>query len=167
MGAPRILNGLTIKMDGFANGVASGLSLSDAYRAAYNVDSMKDTTVQHNASLLNNDPKVTARINTLLQRKAVLADINLASVAAEMDDARRTAKHAEVPQVASMIAASRAKANLVGILTPQLEVKQRSLTIEATLDELNIDDLRQLLALGDTAKALEAGDSSIPPDARG
>ena len=66
-----------------------------------------------------------------------------------------------------MIAASRAKANLVGILTPEVEVKQRSLTIEATLADLNIDDLRQLLALGDTAKALEAGDGSIPPDAPG
>tara|TARA_R100001086_G_scaffold111157_1_gene56701 strand:- start:799 stop:1302 length:504 start_codon:yes stop_codon:yes gene_type:complete len=163
----KLRNGLTRKQENFAQGVASGLTLSDAYRAAYDINGDKPETVQHNASLLASNTTVASRIEELNERLAVLADINLASVAAEMDDARVTAKHAEVPQVASMIAASRAKANLVGILTPQLEVKQRSLTIEATLDELNIDDLRQLLALGDTAKALEAGDGSIPPDAPG
>ena len=126
MSQPTLRNGLTYKQEAFAQGVVTvPLSLSDAYRANYATDSMSDNALYVEASRLARHPKVSLRIAELQDRLAALADINLASVAAEMENARRVAENAEIPQVSAMIAASRAKANLVGLLQPTVNVNKR------------------------------------------
>jgi hypothetical protein len=54
---------ITIKMNAFARHVAEGLSLADAYRAAFNAASMKAKTVRDDASRLAQHSGVRAAVN--------------------------------------------------------------------------------------------------------
>lgn len=65
---------LTAKQEQFAQGIASGLNQSDAYRAAYSAGKMKPETVQQTASRLMTDRKVSARVTEL---RAELANKSL------------------------------------------------------------------------------------------
>jgi phage terminase small subunit len=57
---------LTDKQEKFAQGVAlEGMSLSDAYRAAYDTSRMKDKTINEKACVLAKDGKIAARIAEL------------------------------------------------------------------------------------------------------
>lgn len=65
---------LTKNQEAFAQGVASGLNQTEAYRSAYNTSRMKDSTVWSRASELAAHRKVAARI---AQLKAELASKQL------------------------------------------------------------------------------------------
>lgn len=58
----RLPSGITAKMDAFARHVAEGLSLADAYRAAFNTANMKSRTVSNDASRLAQHRGVSAAI---------------------------------------------------------------------------------------------------------
>lgn len=63
---------LTAKQEAFCQGIADGLGQADAYRAAYDAEGMKDSTVYPLASKLMKNSKVAARIDELkagLQQK--------------------------------------------------------------------------------------------------
>lgn len=66
---------LTGKQEAFAQAVAKGAVLSDAYREAYDAERMKDKTIWEEACKLAQNPKVSARVKTLQ---------------AEMEEDRRT-----------------------------------------------------------------------------
>lgn len=55
-------NGLTVKMYRFAEAVADGSSLADAYRTAFSALQMRPKTVRDEASRLAKNPGVTAAI---------------------------------------------------------------------------------------------------------
>lgn len=61
--------GLTAKQEAFAQGVAKGQTLSEAYREAYDCSNMKDSSVWTEASKLMDNPKVIHRVNGLQQAK--------------------------------------------------------------------------------------------------
>lgn len=56
---------LTPKQEKFAQGIASGMSQSDAYRHAFNAGNMKAETIHKRASELMNDGELTGRISDL------------------------------------------------------------------------------------------------------
>lgn len=57
---------LTDKQEKFCQAVAlEGMSLSDAYRSAYETKNMKDKTVNEKACVLAKEDKITARIEEL------------------------------------------------------------------------------------------------------
>ncbi len=56
-------SGITMKMNIFARHVAEGLSLADAYRAAFNTSSMKAKTVRDDASRLAQHSGVRAAVD--------------------------------------------------------------------------------------------------------
>lgn len=56
---------LTHKQEAFAQAVAAGATLSDAYRTAYSADSMKPATINVKASELMSNGKVSARVGQL------------------------------------------------------------------------------------------------------
>jgi hypothetical protein len=62
---------LTAKQEAFAQGIADGLTQADAYRAAYDAESMTDNTIYARASELMRNSKVAERIQEL---KGALAD---------------------------------------------------------------------------------------------
>lgn len=67
----KLPNGLTAKQEQFAQGLASGLSNADAYRAAYDAASMKDNTIHTEASKLACNPAISNRVRAILDEKAI------------------------------------------------------------------------------------------------
>jgi hypothetical protein len=67
----KLANGLTAKQEAFAQGLASGLSNADAYRAAYDASKMKDNSIHAEASRLAASPTISARVREILDGKAI------------------------------------------------------------------------------------------------
>lgn len=78
------VTGITQKQEAFVQGVASGLSLSAAYRAAFVADGMADQTVHHHACVLLTQGKVKARLEMIsaekeqMRRMLAVSDIEAA-----------------------------------------------------------------------------------------
>lgn len=80
---------LTAKEEKFSVNVFSGMTLTDAYKDAYNTDNMTDKTANEKASLLAKKDKIRSRIQQLrdeannskivsaIKRKEILSDIVL------------------------------------------------------------------------------------------
>jgi len=96
-----IKGGLTAKQEAFAQGVASGKTLSEAYRNAYDAENMKDASIWNEASRLMDHPQVTARVSAIQKateektlhdqarlRRLVLERLYEESANAESDSAR-------------------------------------------------------------------------------
>jgi len=60
-----VKDGLTAKQEAFAQEVAKGSTLANAYRKAYNAERMKDSSVWCNASKLMSDAKVAQRVKAI------------------------------------------------------------------------------------------------------
>ena len=60
---------LTPKQQHFCRAVASGCTMSDAYREAYSTSRMKPATINREAHALMADPKITARCEVLNRAK--------------------------------------------------------------------------------------------------
>ena len=61
---------LTIKQENFCQGIASNLSLSDAYRQAYDTKTAKPTSIHPTASKLAHRPEIALRIEALREEAA-------------------------------------------------------------------------------------------------
>lgn len=62
-------HGLTPKQENFARNVADGMSLSDAYRAAYDAENMSNEAIHTNAYKLGQHAQVATRVNALAAEK--------------------------------------------------------------------------------------------------
>jgi hypothetical protein len=62
---------LTAKQEAFAQGIADGMTQADAYRTAYDAESMSDNAIYVEASKLIDNPNVAQRVKEL---KDALAD---------------------------------------------------------------------------------------------
>lgn len=60
-------NELTIKQEKFVQGLIQGLTQRQAYKEAYNTENMLEETIDKEACILFNNPKVTERYNELLK----------------------------------------------------------------------------------------------------
>ena len=60
------LNELTPKQERFIQNVLGGMSLSDAYREAYNAENMADESIRVEAYRVFNNPNVALRYNQLM-----------------------------------------------------------------------------------------------------
>ena len=96
-----VKGGLTAKQEAFAQGVASGLTLADAYRQSYNAENMKEASIYTEASLLMDNPKIAQRVGGIQQaredrtlhdsarlRRLVLERLHQEATEAESDSAR-------------------------------------------------------------------------------
>lgn len=105
---------LTAKQEKFCQGVAEGLTYSDAYRKAYNADKMKAETVQIKASELAKNGKVTVRIEDLKKRALKRHDLTVDDIVNELEEARNLAQ--KLGQSSAMVSASMGKAKLFGMI---------------------------------------------------
>ena len=60
-----VKDGLTAKQEAFAQEVAKGSTLADAYRSAYNTEKMKPSSVWNNASQLMQRTQVAHRVEAI------------------------------------------------------------------------------------------------------
>lgn len=112
---------LTAKQEKFCQGVARGLTYSDAYREAYSASSMKTETVNRKAKELIDNGKVAARINELKERALKRYDLTVDDIISELEEAREIAK--ETKTSAAMVSASMGKAKLLGLVTDNISAK--------------------------------------------
>tara|TARA_R100001480_G_C4619748_1_gene166173 strand:- start:9 stop:488 length:480 start_codon:yes stop_codon:yes gene_type:complete len=78
----RIKSNLTAKQEKFIEGVAKGLSASEAYRQAYNTKNMKDSSIWTESSLLMSNQKVSQRLKAIYKKRedtAVASAVSLRS----------------------------------------------------------------------------------------
>jgi hypothetical protein len=119
-------SGLTLKQEQFAQGLANGLSNSDAYRQAYDASNMKPNVVHVESCKLAAMPKIADRMNVLLQEKR-----NRHGILSEKQSERvwrnvwRLAEGDGVPPSVQQAALALA-AKMAGMLTDKVEVKTES-----------------------------------------
>jgi hypothetical protein len=107
------MKALTPKQEKFAQGVASGKTQADAYRAAYNANNMKDSTIWKKASLLMIKGEVRGRVEELKKVAAKSVGITLASHLGDLLKLRNMA--AKNKQFGPAIAAEVARGKISGI----------------------------------------------------
>lgn len=105
---------LTVKQENFCQGVAKGLTYSDAYRQAYNASKMKMETINRKAVELMSNGKVAARVEELKKRALKRYDLTVDDIVEELEDARKIAR--ELGQSSAMVSASMGKAKLFGMI---------------------------------------------------
>lgn len=121
---------MTPKREKFARCVAEGMSLADAYRAAYSTERMKPETIRDSAWKLSITPDVSQMIDALKaearQRHALTVD----DLLRELEEARRGAL-TSMPsaQCSAAVAATMGKAKLLG-LDKQLVEVDGALTVQ-------------------------------------
>jgi len=119
-------NDLTPKQQHFCRAVASGCTLSDGYREAYNAGNMKPATVNREAHALMADPKITARVERLQRQKdrAVIASSlsDRERVLTKLRDMLDTTEGG--PAVTAQLRAAELLGKSVGLFKDVVETKQ-------------------------------------------
>ena len=112
---------LTAKQEKFCQGVAKGLTYSDAYREAYNSGKMKAETVNKRASELLLNREIAGRVEGLTVRILKRYDLTVDDIVVELEEARKMAM--ATGQSAAMVSASMGKAKLLGLVTDNISAK--------------------------------------------
>ena len=134
---------LTAKQESFAQKVAAGSILSDAYRESYAAENMADKTVWSEACRLAQNPKVATRIKAIQdeneQSRRVIA------LRREEYVLKRLQEEAEQAETdGSRVRALELLGKTVGLFTDKVEIEQDT---DKTAAELEADLERRLSAL--------------------
>lgn len=142
--APDIETGLTAKQEQFVAGIEQGLSLSDAYRAAYDTSGMSQKVVWQEASKLMAHRKVTDRLKQISDEKAQQLRMLAASdAAAAVEVFRKMMLTADTD--ASKIRAAELLAKASGVFTDKVEVTDKT---DRSVSELEQSIKERLSRLG-------------------
>ena len=111
----------------FAQELAKGKTADAAYvGAGYKAN-------RHNAAALARQEHISTRVAEITERGAVRAEITVASILEELEQARVAALGAETPQSSAAVSASMSKAKLLGLVVDRSEGK---LTVVSQEDAL-------------------------------
>ena len=114
----------------FAQELAKGHSQADAYVSAGYKHSRSA------AARLAADVNICARVSEIQERGAVRAELTIADIIVELEEARQAALSAATPQAGSAVSATLGKAKLLGLIVDKSEVK----------GEIEVTDARERLA---------------------
>lgn len=123
--APDPETGLTDKQTKFCDGVDAGLSLSDAYRAAYDAAGMSPKTIHEAACRLFADSKVTARLMQISREKEAQRRMLTASDAAAAVETFRIMM-ATAKTEAVRVRAAELLAKAAGLFIDKVEVEDKT-----------------------------------------
>lgn len=117
---------LTAKQEAFCQGIADGLGQADAYRAAYDVEDMKENTIYVKASELMKNGKVSARIRELraeVQEKQLWSrEMSVKALVQAYREGSGSVKVAAVKELNAMHGYNEpAKVNISGSLLQRIE----------------------------------------------
>ena len=154
-------NDLTPKQQHFCRAVASGCTMSDAYREAYSAGRMKPATINREAHTLMAIPKITTRVEALQRAK------DRALVASAVSDRERVLTALRDFMVnadtdSAKIRATELLGKTVGLFkadTVEAPKQRTAEEIQAELKEL----LGKVLISDGTGKEPELGDSDDSP----
>jgi phage terminase small subunit len=112
---------LTAKQEKFAQLVAEGFSISEAYRAAYNAEKMAADTVHREAHEVAKHPKVSARIDEL--RKPIIEKVQL-TLETHLEDLKALRNMAiKDGKLSAAINAEIARGKAAGVAIEKVEVE--------------------------------------------
>ena len=106
---------LTPKQDNFCRLYIELGNASEAYRQAYDADDMNQNTVNKNASVLLENPKISTRLNQIRSEHMKRHNLTVGDLLKELEEARQAALGAENPQSSAAVAATMGKAKLLGL----------------------------------------------------
>lgn len=141
--APDPETGLTDKQTKFCDGVDAGMSLSDAYRAAYDTSGMSQKTIHECACRLFADRKVAARMEQISREKEAQRRMLTASDAAAAVEVFRQMM-ATAKTEAVRVRAAELLAKAAGIFTDKVEIEDKTDRSTAEIEQAIADRLRRL-----------------------
>lgn len=106
---------LTPKQDNFCRLYIELGNASEAYRQAYDADDMNQNTVNKNASVLLENPKVATRLEQIRSEHMKRHNLTVGDLLKELEEARQAALGAENPQSSAAVAATMGKAKILGL----------------------------------------------------
>lgn len=113
-----------------AQELAKGATADAAYiEAGYKAN-------RHNAAALARQEHILTRVAEIQERGAVRAEITVATILEELEEARLAALGAETPQSSAAVSASMSKAKLLGLVVDRSEGKLTVVSQEDALDAL-------------------------------
>lgn len=107
------MGSLTPKQEAFCQRYQETGNASEAYRLSYNAKAMKPETVNRSAKELLDNRKIAARLEELRAAVQTAHGVTIASLLAELEEARGVARGRE--QAAAMVQATMGKAKLAGL----------------------------------------------------
>lgn len=134
---------MTEKQLAFAEGVASGMTLSDAYRAAYDTSQSTDKTVWENACRLVRHHKVKARLEQIArEREEARRMLASSDAAAALETLRRMMERADSD--ATKVRAAELLAKAAGVFTDKVEIEDKTDRSASEIEHQIADRLRRL-----------------------
>ena len=122
---------LTSQQEKFAQSVASGKSLSDAYREAYKVrKTTKTESVNQQASVLMSDLNISSRVDELRKPIVKAAQLTLEAHLNDLKGLRNMATKAE--QYSAAISAEVARGKAAGLYTDKIDHSSSDGTMSPT-----------------------------------
>ena len=106
---------LTGKQEKFAQGVAQGLSHTDAYKDAYDTENMKEETIHNSAYKQMQNGEITARIDELKERALKRHDYTVDDIIDMLEEAHTVGKLNSQPS--AMVSAAMGMAKVLGMIT--------------------------------------------------
>lgn len=116
---------LTIKQEKFCMVYIETGNASEAYRQAYNCEKMKPETVNRTANALLSNRKIAARLTELRAKHAEQHNITVSDLIKELEETKKVALAAMIPQCSAAISATMGKAKLLGFLDKKDEGKDK------------------------------------------
>jgi len=138
-----LLLGLTSKQEAFADAVVSGMSLSAAYKLAYDAEKMQDESVRVAASRLFSQANVSLRVQALNAEKEEQRRMLMVSDAeASINTLREMLKSAD--SSSAKIRAAELLGKAAGIFTDKLEIEDKTDRSTADIERSIADRLARL-----------------------
>lgn len=139
---------LTGKQEKFCQVFVETGNATEAYRASYSTENMKNETVNEEASRLRNNPKLSTRIEEIKKEHRLRHNITVDDLLDELEESRITALNAETPQSSAAVSATMGKAKLLGLDKQILDLTSTDGTMSpqrARLTDDQIKDIAQAL----------------------
>lgn len=141
------LHGVTFKQEKYAQGIADGLSLTEAYRRAYDCENMSEATINSKANELSRNGRVVARIDQLMEAREYMVQHDGAHIrSVVLKYLLDTVQSATVQDKDRLKAAELlGKTNLASLFTDNTKTNHGDDKASLDVDKLNAQ-LRQLIA---------------------
>lgn len=106
---------LTPKQENFCQLFIELGNASEAYRQAYDADSMNENTVNREAKRLLDNPKIATRLELIRKEHQTRHNLTVDDLLQELEEARKAAFEGDRVQVSAAVAATMGKAKLLGL----------------------------------------------------
>lgn len=116
---------LTIKQEKFFGLFVELGNASEAYRQAYNASKMTEKQIWEEASKLLKSPKVAQRLKEFREKQEEKLQITVNDLIKELEETKKVALAAMIPQCSAAISATMGKAKLLGFLDKKDEGKDK------------------------------------------